>query len=267
MISSGEIRLLTRREIIDLVASSDLVVEIVDARIPEILRSRFLEKQVEASGKRLILLLNKKDLVPRKVVEKWIRYYRSKGLETYATSILYNDLGGFGRVLNSFRSGKNYVAIFGAPKVGKSSLVNLLKRKDSATISRYPGTPGYTRFSQIYKINPHVYLIDTPGVLSIERDSLERVIRTRPPEKIRDPVKIASEIIRRVMSLDPLILREALKIELSDDPVEILRRYAAYRGWFYEKDNEPIIEEAARDVIRRYLDGRITYYTEPGEEI
>ncbi|MGC9149355.1 MAG: GTPase [Sulfolobales archaeon] len=265
-IEREEIRLLTKKEIISIVVNADLVIEIVDARVPEILRSRFLENTAIANSKRLILLLNKKDLVPREVVEKWLRYYRSKNIETYATSIIHGDLGDFGKVLGSLREGKTYAAVFGAPKVGKSTLINLLKKKSSAPTSRYPGTPGYTRFTQIYKINPNLYIIDTPGVLFIEKDPLERIIRTKAPEKLKNPVKIAVEIIKRVQKLDPSFLDEGLGIRCPEDPIEILRKYAIYRGWFYEKDQEPIIEEAARDIIRRYLDGRIRYYTTPVQE-
>ncbi len=263
---SEGIRLLTKREIITLVANSDLVIEIVDARIPEILRNRLLENVVITHSKRLILLLNKKDLVPREVVEKWLRYYRSKGLEVYATSLLHGDLGGLRKTLSTLRDGRYYAAVFGAPKVGKSTLINLLKKKSSASTSKYPGTPGYTRFMQIYKINPNLYIIDTPGALFIEKDPLERIIRTRSPEKLKNPVKIAVEIIKRVQKLNPLLLDEGLGIECPEDPLEILRKYASYRGWFYEKDKEPVIEEAARDIIRRYLDGRIRYYTYPVSE-
>jgi len=258
-----ELRLLSKKEIVEVVSSSDVVVEILDIRVPESLRNRFLENTALRNRKRLILLLNKRDLVPRDVAREWVEYYRSIGLEAYAVSILMGGLRSFEKILREYEGrGKIYFSVFGAPKVGKSSLINYFKKKRSASVSKYPGTPGYTRHVQLYKISPDIYFIDTPGVLSIEYDSLERMIRTAPPEKLSNPVKIALELIRRIQANTPGSLEKSLGVS-SEDPEEILREYALKRRWFYETDKEPNIEEASRDIIRRYLDGRIIYYTRP----
>ncbi|MEM4749433.1 MAG: GTPase [Sulfolobales archaeon] len=260
----SEIILLSRREIHSIITGSDIVVEVLDIRIPEMLRNHFLENTAIRSGKRLVILLNKSDLIPRDVAEEWVRYYREKGYEAYSASVIERRIGGLRRVIKehlSMSGGRSiYISIFGAPKVGKSSLVNLLKGRRSATVSRYPGTPGYTRYTQTYRVMPGVYLIDTPGALPIELDTLESIIRTRPPEKIENPIPIAIRLMNRILSLEHQSLREDLKV-LSTRAEDILSEYALRRGWV--RNGEPDMREAAIDIIRRYLDGRIRFYIKP----
>ncbi|MEM0471886.1 MAG: GTPase RsgA [Sulfolobales archaeon] len=253
-------RLLSRREILDNVLASDIVFEILDARIPEYLRNRFLERVAMNNGKRLVLVLNKSDLVPRSVISEWINYYRDRGLECIATSASTGDIRAVKRILRE--AGREIMAsFFGAPKVGKSSLVNTLKGKKSATVSRYPGTPGYTKGIQVYRIYRNVYIIDTPGSLPIDADRLEMIIRTRPPEKIENPLGIAIELIERIERIMPGSIERAYGV--SGKPLEILEVLAIKRGWILRGSGEPNIEEAAREIIRSYLDGRIRFYTKP----
>lgn len=260
----SEIRLLNKREITSIVASSDIVIELLDVRVPEILRNRFLENIAIKSNKRLIIALNKIDLVPRQIAEEWISFYRERGYEAYGISVLNREIRDLKRVIREYkemnRDRNIYISIFGAPKVGKSSLTNLLKRKRSASVSRYPGTPGYTRGVQIYKIYSGVYLIDTPGVLSIEQDPIERIIRMSPPERIENPINVAIKLLERISSANPTDLMRDLEVSTLE-PTRILEEYALRRGWF--RASEPNIREAAIDIIRRYLDGRIRYYTRP----
>jgi len=65
------------------------------------------------------------------------------------------------------------VSVIGYPKVGKSSIINALKGKHSASTSPYPGSPGYTRTFQLYRVDPNILMIDTPGILPVEGDTRE----------------------------------------------------------------------------------------------
>lgn len=258
------IRILSKREISDIVLSSDIVFEILDARVPEHLRNRFLERISVNSGKRLILVLNKADLVPRAIMASWIEYYNSMGFECIAVSASTGMLRDLRRILGE--SGRDVIAsFFGAPKVGKSSIINMLKGKSSASVSRYPGTPGYTRGIQMHRIHEGVYIIDTPGALPIDADKLEMIIRSRPPEKIENPVSTAIELIERIENTVPGSIRAAYGVQ--GDPMSILEMIARKRGWILRGSGEPNIEEAAREIIRGYLDGRIRFYTEPPEPL
>lgn len=256
----SSIRILSKREIIDIVLSSDIVFEILDARVPEYLRNRFLERISVNSGKRLILVLNKADLVPWNIMTSWIEYYNSMGFECIAVSASTGRLEDLRRILRE--SGRDVTAsFFGAPKVGKSSIINMLKGRSSASVSRYPGTPGYTRGVQIHKIYEGVYILDTPGALPIDADRLEMIIRSRPPEKIENPVSVAIELIERIENAVPGSIRTAYGVQ--GDPMSILEMIARKRGWILRGSGEPNIEEAAREIIRGYLDGRIGFYIGP----
>ncbi|MGB9828320.1 MAG: GTP-binding protein, partial [Thermosphaera sp.] len=127
----------------------------------------------------------------------------------------------------------------------------------------YPGSPGYTRSFQLYRIDEDIYMIDTPGVIPVEGGDLERVLRGYPPEKLEDPVNPAIELIKKILSYNKEAFAIAYGIE-TQDPLSILEQYAVKRGWFYKTTKEPLIEEAARAIIRDYHDGRIPFYERPG---
>jgi ribosome biogenesis GTPase A len=257
-ILGSPLRLLTRREILESVLASDIVFEILDARVSEYLRNRFLENTALKNGKRLVLVLNKSDLVPREVIAEWISYYMDRGFECIATSASKGDVTMLKKILRSLDKG-SIASFFGAPKVGKSSLINMIKGRSSATTSRYPGTPGYTRGVQLHRIYD-IYILDTPGALPIDADPLEMSLRLRPPERIENPVKVAIDLIKRVENRNPGSIGEAYGI--SGDPLEILRVLAIKRGWIV-RGGEPNVEEAAREIIRDYLNGRIRFYLRP----
>ncbi|MEM1611356.1 MAG: GTPase RsgA [Sulfolobales archaeon] len=257
-ILGSPLRLLTRREIVESVLASDVVFEILDARVPEYLRNRFLENTALKNGKRLVIVLNKSDLVPKEVIAEWISYYMDKGFECIATSASKRDITMLKRILKSIDKG-SIASFFGAPKVGKSSLINMIKGRSSATTSRYPGTPGYTRGVQLHRIYD-IYILDTPGALPIDADPLEMTIRLRPPERIENPVKVAIDLIMRIEDRNPGSISDAYGI--SGDPIEILRVLAVKRGWIM-RGGEPNVEEAAREIIRDYLDGKIRFYLRP----
>ncbi len=255
------LRLLSRREILDSVLASDIVFEILDARVPELLRNRFLERTAVGNNRRLVLVLNKSDLVPEGVISEWVSYYAEKGYGCIVTSASRGDVGAVRRILRGY--GREVTAsFFGAPKVGKSSLINMLKGRSSATVSRYPGTPGYTKGLQIHKIYEGIYIIDTPGALPIDADRLEMIVRTRPPERIENPVGVAIELIERIEKAVPGSIERSYGV--SGKPLEILEGIAIKRGWILRRSGEPNVEEAAKEIIRGYLDGRIEFYTRPG---
>lgn len=248
------------------VKNADVVVEVVDIRDPISTRSRRLERMVEALEKPLIIVLNKADLVPRNVAEKWQRILEGMGYEAvymaavkrYGTRILRSRI----KMVASERPFA--AAIVGYPKTGKSSVVNALKGKRSARTSPVPGSPGYTTHVQLYKVEPGFYLIDTPGVIPIEGGWPEAIIRGRSPEDLADPVPPAIALIERIVRYNPRAFAQAYGIT-ARNPVEIMEELAKKRGWFYKKTKEPLIEEAARTIIRDYHRAKIPFYVPPEE--
>ena len=249
-------------EIKRLVAKSDVVLEVVDARIPPWTRSKKLERIVKSFRRKLVLVLNKADLVPKPVVEEWKKFFEER--DNYPTVYFSIHDRSSIRVLkkiilNIVDKTPILITIVGYPKVGKSSIINMLKGKHSASTSPIPGSPGYTHHVQLYRIDDNIYMFDTPGILPIEGDRLEMILRGRPPEKLKDPVTPAVELIERALKYNPFAIIEAYNIH-EKDPYKILEILAKRRGWFYKSTHEPNIEEAARTVIRDWHNAKLTFY-------
>ena len=257
-------RLATWRQLREVIRRADLILEVLDSRDPETTRSLKAESIIKSEGKDFILVLNKCDLIPRIYAEEWKKFYERKGLKAVyistkhrrGTRILRRE------ILRAAITTPVIVAIIGFPKVGKSSIINVLKGKHSAQTSPYPGTPGYTKNVQLYKIDNKIYMIDTPGVIPVEGGELETVIRGRPIEKINEPVNIAIKLIEKIQRYVPSAFLQAYGTN-EKNPIKLLEFIAVKRGWFYKTTHEPNLDEAARALIRDFLNGKIPYYVPP----
>ncbi len=254
------------RTIAWLIRRADVVLEVVDARDPMATRSRRLERMVEALGRKLIIVINKADLVPREVAEKWKRVFEDMGYT--AVYMAAREHMGTRKLRVAIKKAVEarpvIVAVTGYPKTGKSTVINALKGKHAASTSPIPGSPGYTTHVQLYRIGQSMYMLDSPGVIPVEGDKLEAIIRGRPPEQLRDPVNPAIELLKRALRYNPRAVLDAYGIE-EKDPLRILELIALKRGWRYKTTGEPNIDEAARQVIRDYHETKLNFYVPPEE--
>ncbi|MEM3926719.1 MAG: GTPase [Desulfurococcaceae archaeon] len=260
--------LATWNELEKLVKKADVVLMVLDARDPLGTFSKRVENIVRRYRKELILVLNKADLIPRSVANEWKKYFIEKGYEVIYMAAKHHK-GTLKLRKTIKRVAKRLpavVLVVGYPKVGKSSIINALKGRHSASTSPYPGNPGYTKRPQLYRIDKNILMIDTPGVIPVEGDELEKVIRGFPPEKLRDPVNTALLLIDKITRYNPEAFYLAYGIEIRD-PIKILEELAIKRGWFYKTTKEPLIEEAAKAIIRDYHDGKIPFYIKPSDII
>lgn len=164
----------TRRQIAEDLKLIDVVVELLDARIP--ISSQNPEIAEITKGKKKIIVLNKCDLADEKENQKWISYFNQKqipavladsntgkGIENclkQIENIMKEDLEKHaqkGRVGRKIK-----VMVLGIPNVGKSSFINRIARKISAGVGNKPGV---TKQKQWIRVNEKVELLDTPGVL------------------------------------------------------------------------------------------------------
>ncbi len=255
-------------DVIKVIKKSDAVLEIVDSREPDLTRSKKIESIVKKEGKGLLIVINKGDLVPREVLEKWKSYIENvdkiKTIYISATSHLGTKILR-NAIREVLRGNEGTVCLIGYPKTGKSSIINALKGRHSAQTSAHPMAYGYTKTIQKFKIDSKIYAWDTPGIIPPDGSPLERAIRGQAIEKIEDPVKVALLLINRIEKFDSTALKSAYKLDYSNG-LDLLQKIAIKRGWFYKKDKEPLIDEAARQLIRDYHEGKIIYFTLPPSE-
>ena len=164
----------TKREIQENLKLIDVVVELLDSRIP--ISSQNPDIAALTKGKKKIIVLNKCDLSDEKHNKLWVEHFKNNGMPAIITDsnsgkgiqnvikeieIIMQDelkvLAQKGRVGRKIR-----VMVLGIPNVGKSSFINRITKKTSAEVANRPGV---TRRNQWIRVNENIELLDTPGVL------------------------------------------------------------------------------------------------------
>ena len=164
----------TKKQIIENLKLIDVVVELLDSRIP--ISSQNPDISEITQGKKKIIVLNKCDLSDEKQNKMWIDYFKQNGVKAILTDA--NTGRGINEVTNEIntmmkqelqkqaekgRVGRKIrVMVLGIPNVGKSSFINRISKKTSLQVANRPGV---TRKNQWIRINENIELLDTPGVL------------------------------------------------------------------------------------------------------
>ena len=164
----------TKRQIIEDLKLVDIVVEILDARIPKSSQNPDIQSYIKEKNK--IEVLNKCDLADDGITKLWVKFFEEKGIP----AVITDSNSGKGiqdvikkihevakknqeKYLNKGRIGKSIrVLVLGIPNVGKSSFINRISKKTSAKVGNKPGV---TRQKQWIRVAEGIELLDTPGVL------------------------------------------------------------------------------------------------------
>ncbi|KAL7275559.1 nuclear GTP-binding protein nug1 [Rhizina undulata] len=282
--------------------TADVILYILDARDPNGTRSRQIEREIAAastSGKRLILILNKIDLVPAGVLKSWLSYLRryfptlplkasspagnavtfEHGLTTKGTAqTLLKALKAFAASTGLKR--KVTVGVLGYPNVGKSSVINALTGRLGGTMSACPtgAEAGVTTSLREVKLDGKLNIIDSPGIVfpsstpSKEKDSKARLILLNavPPKQINDPVPAVTLLLQRLSTQESLFAKLLEVYDLpplvnttsADMTTDFLVQVARKRGRL-GRGGVPNIQSAAQTVITDWRDGRIQGWVEP----
>lgn len=222
----------TKREISENIKLIDVVIEILDARIPISSQNPDIKEIIK--NKKKIILLNKWDLADEKETGKWQEYFKKQGIETLAVNC--NDGKGINQVVDKIekvmeeekklqaergRIGKVIRAlILGIPNVGKSSFINRVSKKNSLKVGNKPGV---TVKNQWIRLNQNIELLDTPGVLwpKFENDdvALNLAFTGTIKDEILDKEEIAFYLTKFLLKnyLNNLCLKYKLNKEQIED--------------------------------------------------
>ncbi|MGP1569593.1 MAG: ribosome biogenesis GTPase YlqF [Eubacteriales bacterium] len=254
----------------------DVVIELIDARIPISSRNPIIDEIV--SKKPRVVVLNKSDLANAKITQSWLEYFKNEGNMTISLNASTGQgVSNLLKLLEKFQDEKNLesaeknsnanlpalkkqirLMIVGIPNVGKSSLINsLMGRKAAMTGDK----PGITKGKQWLTLKNGMQLLDTPGILWPKFESPEVGLNLAFCGSIKDETMNTSdlglELIKKLRSdyPDELITRYKL-VQLSDTALEDMENMAIKRG-FILKGNRIDYERMGRNVLDEFRAGKL----------
>jgi len=255
-------------ELYKVIDSSDVLIQVLDARDPIGTRSYHVEKylQTQCAHKHLILVLNKVDLVPTWVVARWIKHLSSQ-YPTLAFHAKISKSFGKGSLIQLLRQfqrlhperQKISVGFFGYPNVGKSSVINTLKEK---VVCKVASIPGETKVWQYITLTNNIYLVDCPGVVypkAGETDAgqmLKGVVRV---EQVKDAEQYIDEILERIR---PEYIERTYGFSHWDSPDDFLTRLAKRYGKLL-KGGEPDYHNVAMMLLHDWVRGKLPWFVCP----
>lgn len=270
------------RELKKVVESADVLLQVLDARDP--IGSR-IHKTLEGvilskADKRMVLVLNKIDLVPKEVVSQWLTVLRrshptiaikackniSDGVDKdAATSSVPVGMDGLLQLLKNYaRTGGGggkaktciTVGIVGYPNVGKSSIINALKRSRAVGVSP---RPGFTTSMQEVVLDRTVRLLDSPGVVFDDKTAL--LGNCIDADSIDDPIPPVDALLKRCKP-ESLMMTYNIPAFPQGNTMMFLAMVAKSYGRVL-KGGIPDKIGAARSVLKDWNHGKIPYYTVP----
>ncbi|WP_125140251.1 ribosome biogenesis GTPase YlqF [Clostridium transplantifaecale] len=246
----------------------DLVIELVDARVP--LGSRNPDIDELAKGKGRIILLNKSDLADERYNEKWSAWFQAKGFHV----IKVNARSGMGlkqiqplvqeacreKIERDRRRGilnrPVRTMVVGIPNVGKSTFINSFAGK---ACTKTGNKPGVTKGNQWIRLNKTLELLDTPGILwprfEDQDVGLKLAFIGSINDEIIDKEELAAELLKFLMKYYGGNLKERYAIE-AEDPYEALRQVAKARSCLL-KGNELDTKKAANILLDDFRSGKL----------
>jgi len=220
-----------------IITESDLVLEVLDSRLVELSRNEEVERLIENIGRPMIFVINKSDLVPIEKIKEQADKLREKGEVVFISTkkkgsgkiLLYMIKKVFKKygkrefeVRDKFDKKPQYrearadivVGVLGYPNVGKSSIINILAHKKKAKVSKKSGT---THGIHWISINPEIKLIDSPGVIPLQKEDEIRygLIGAKDTEALKNPEIVAYAIIKLFLEKNQKAFEEFYKIDMT----------------------------------------------------
>lgn len=247
----------------------DLVIEIIDARIP--LSSRNPDIDTLAKNKARIILLNKSDLADESANQAWMDYYKSKGM--YCLKINAKENVGVRQLpslineackakierdkAKGIQNRPIRAMIVGIPNVGKSTFINSFAGK---ACTKTGNKPGVTKGKQWIHINKTLELLDTPGILWPKFDDKAVGLRLAMIGSMNDQIlnveDLAFETLKYIKDNYVGFLNARYDVDESAETIEIMDAIGARRGCL-KKSAMIDYEKLGNIIMDDYRSGRI----------
>ena len=252
----------------------DVIVELLDARIPISSRNEVLYKITK--DKLRLVVLTKTDLADQKETLKWIKSFENQGF-----SAIFADLNKPADVKNIIKEveklGENknqkYIAkgmkpqpvramIIGIPNVGKSTLINKISGRHAASVQN---KPGHTKAQQWIKVSNKFELLDTPGILPPSYDDPKKATNLALVGSVNAEILPNEELAKQAFDYVKEFYPEYLKarfeyLDLAKDDNTCFEEIAYKRGYFTKGGQD--IEKAYKvflNEVKNGLLGKITF--------
>ena len=247
----------------------DLVIELLDARIP--ISSRNPDIDNLGKNKARLVLLNKSDLADEAQNNKWIQYFKDKGI--IALKINSKNKQGIKDINNAVltvckekierdkRKGiKNRpvrAMVVGIPNVGKSTFINAYAGKNCAKTGNKPGV---TKGKQWIRLGKNLELLDTPGVLWPKFDDqkigLHLAFIGSMNDNNLDMAELAYQLIKEVSKTYPEAFLNRYGIVGDEDPLQVMYQVAEVRGCKL-KGNKPDLDKTSSMIMDDFRSGKL----------
>lgn len=262
-----------------IINESDLVLEVLDARLVELSRNEQVEALIEEVGKPVIFVVNKSDLVNRESLDKQVAKLKEKGEVLFISAkspkttkvLLYAIKKAFkkygkreiverGRYdpkpLYREAKGEIVVGVLGYPNVGKSSIINALAHKKKVKVSKKSGT---THGIHWIKASDEIKLIDSPGVIPLQKNDEVRygLIGAKDSERLKDPGLVAHAIIKLFLKNNKKALEKFYKIEIeNEDALDVVEQISRVKA-FLLKGGKLDENRTSMMIVRDWQQGRL----------
>ena len=246
----------TRRMLSENLKLIDVVIELLDARIPKSSQNPEINKL--ARNKPRVIALNKSDLADPEKNNLWINRFKQDGIDAVCINAitgegLPNLLAQLRKIMESElkkaaergrRSRPIKTMIVGIPNVGKSALINKIAGRATAVTG---DRPGVTRNKQWVRVNPEIQLMDTPGILWPKFDDPQTGMNLAFTGAIRDEIIDIATLASNLLEVLSKLYPEQLKSRYKFDEIR-------------EKPGHVLLEEAGRKRGCLVSGGEVDYY-------
>lgn len=252
----------------------DIVLELVDARLPISSRNPMIKQILGEKPK--IIILNKSDLANIELNKQWEKYFQDRDIPAALVNAVTGEgINRFTNIAKSLMANKMEAMakkgmrprairamIVGIPNVGKSSLINKIAGKGK---TKTEDRPGVTRGEQWIRINKDFELLDTPGILWPRFEDPEvgfkLAVTGSIKEEILDIEEVSLKLLALLRDMDPDALKKRYKLSaLADNPEEILYDIGSKRGCLLQ-GGQVDCSKAAHIFLSEFRSGKIGRYT------